>query len=80
MVNGFKLLTILYFPLKIPINRKGGIELRFDINELKKYYEIADSQKLISLAYSYESNITYVKEEEYFIDIGHGKINLNKCR
>ena len=39
--------------------------MRFDINKLNKYYEIGDSQKLISLAYSYESNITYVKEEEY---------------
>ena len=46
-------------------NRKKVTELRFDINELNKYYEIGDSQKLISLAYSHESNITYVKEEEY---------------
>ena len=39
--------------------------MRFDVNELKKYYEIGDSEKLISLAYAYQSNITYLREEEY---------------
>lgn len=39
--------------------------MRFDVKELKKYYEIGDSEKLISLAYAYQSNITYVREEDY---------------
>lgn len=39
--------------------------MRFDVKELKKYYEIGDSEKLISLAYAYQSNVTYVREEDY---------------
>ena len=80
MLIVFIMLKVLLMILIYLLIRKRVTELRFDINKLNKYYEIGDSQKLISLAYSYESNITYVKEEEYFIDIGHGKINLNKCR
>ena len=61
----FIMLKVLLMILIYLLIRKRVTELRFDINKLNKYYEIGDSQKLISLAYSYESNITYVKEEEY---------------
>ena len=39
--------------------------MRFDVNELRNYFEINDSEKLFSLAHTYQSNITYIKEEEY---------------
>ena len=65
MLIVFIMLKVLLMILIYLLIRKRVTELRFDINKLNKYYEIGDSQKLISLAYSYESNITYVKEEEY---------------
>lgn len=56
------LLTIRIYLL---ISRRKVAELKFDINELEKYIEKGDLEKLLSLAYTYQSSVTYLREEEY---------------
>ncbi|MDO4167525.1 MAG: hypothetical protein Q4D32_08985, partial [Eubacteriales bacterium] len=39
--------------------------VKFDIDKLNKYYENGDMKKLKSLAYTYCSEVTYLKEDDY---------------
>lgn len=48
------------------INRKRrGCRVKFDIDKLNRYYENGDMKKLKSLAYTYCSEVTYLKEDDY---------------
>lgn len=39
--------------------------MKFDLCKLKKYYESGNMKEMKSLAYTYCSNVTYLREEDY---------------
>lgn len=39
--------------------------MKFDLDKIDEYLEKKDEKRLLSLAYTYKSNVTYVRETEY---------------